>query len=129
MLPTYPSFDTDEELSSLPQKWGDWAGGLEDLMSSLAIADHERKWLMLRFYGGEKLRKLETQLQYDKTDPFGADPAAVPPIPGTPDHYCRLKEALTAHFAPCINKVYARFQFRSTNQGEGELVDTFVTRV
>ena len=25
---------------------------------------------MLRFYGGEKLHKLETQLQYDKNDPF-----------------------------------------------------------
>ena len=38
MLPAYPSFDTDEELSSLPQKWEDWAGGLEDLMSSLDCA-------------------------------------------------------------------------------------------
>ena len=51
-LPTYPVFDTDEELSSLPQKWEDWVSGLEDLMSSLAITDHQRKWSMLRFYGG-----------------------------------------------------------------------------
>ena len=129
MLPSYPVFDTDQELSSLPQKWEDWVSGLEDLMSSLAIIDHQRKWSMLRFYGGEKLRKLETQLAYNKVDPFGADPAAVPPIPGTLDHYRRLKESLTAHFAPCVNEVYSRFRFRSINQDEGESVDTFITRV
>lgn len=129
MLPTYPVFDTDDEISSLPQKWEDWVGGLEDLMSSLVITDHSRKWSMLRFYGGEKLRKLETQLQYDKNDPFGANPAAAPPVAGTPDHYRRLKETLTAHFAPCVNEVYSRFRFRSINQNEGESVDAFITRV
>ena len=129
MLPSYPVFDTDEDLSSLPQKWEDWVGGLEDLVSSLAIADHGRKWSMLRFYGGDKLRKLETQLQYNKADPYGADLAAAPPVAGHEDHYRRLKEALTAHFAPCVNEVYARFRFRSTNQDEGESVDAFITRV
>ena len=103
MLPTYPVFDTEDEISLLPQKWEDWVGGLEDLMASLAIADHSRRWSMLWFYGGEKLRKLETQLHYDKADPYGAGNDAAQ------DHYRRLKEALTAHFAPCVNKVYARF--------------------
>ena len=129
MLPSYPTFDTDQELSSLPQKWEDWVSGLEDLMSSLAIADHQRKWSMLRFYGGEKLRKLETQLAYNKEDPFGANPAAAPPNPGVPDHYRRLKESLSAHFAPCVNEVYSRFRFRSINQDEGESVDAFISRV
>ena len=90
MLPAYPVFNTDEELSSLPQKWEDWVSGLEDLMASLAIVDHQRKWSMLRFYGGEKLRKLETQLTYDKGELFGANPAANPAVAGTPDHYRRL---------------------------------------
>jgi hypothetical protein len=105
MLPSYPVFDTDEELSSLPQKWAKWISGLEDLMSSLAINDHQRMWSMLRFYGGEKLRELETQLAYNKEDPYGADPAAVPPVPGTPNHYRRLKESLTTHFAPCVPSI------------------------
>ena len=100
-LPTYPVFDTDNEISLLPQKWKDWVGGLEDLMSSLAIADHSRKWSMHRFYGGKKLRKLETQLQCNKADPYGAGNDAAK------NHYRRLKEALTAHFAPCVNEVYA----------------------
>ena len=124
-LPAYPVFDTEDDISSLPRKWEQWVGGLEDLISALAVTDHERKWSMLRFYGGDKLRELETQLQYDKNAPFGADPAAVPAVPGHQDHYRRLKEALTAHFAPCVNTVYARFRFRSTNQDEGESVDTF----
>ena len=83
MLPAYPVFDTDDDISSLPQRWEEWVGGLEDLMSSLAVADHERKWSMLRFYGGDKLRKLETQLQYDKRVPFGEDPAANSPVPSS----------------------------------------------
>ena len=126
MLPAYPVFDTDDDISSLPQRWEEWVGGLEDLMSSLAVADHERKWSRLRFYGGDKLHKLETQLQYDKHVPFGEDPAADPPVPGGQDHYRRLKEALIAHFAPCVNEVYARFRFRSTNQDEGESVVSLV---
>ena len=123
MLPTYPVFDTEDEISSLPQKWEDWVGGLEDLMASLAIADHSRRWSMLWFYGGEKLQKLETQLHYDKANPYGAGNDTAQ------DHYRRLKEALTAHFAPCVNEVYARFRFRSINQEEGESFDTFVTGV
>ena len=95
-LPTYPVFDTDDEISSLPQKWEGWVGGLEDLISYLAIMDHSRKWSMLCFYGGEKLRNLETQLQYNKADPYGAGNDAAE------NHYRRLKEALTAHLAPCV---------------------------
>ena len=129
MLPAYPVFDMDDDISSLPQRWEEWVGGLEDLMSSLAVADHERKWSMLRFYGGDKLRKLETQLQYDKRVPFGKDPAADPPVPEEQDHYRRLKEALIMHFAPCVNEVYARFRFCSTNQDEGESGDAFITRI
>ena len=128
-LPAYPVFDTDDDISLLPQKWEEWVGGLEDLISALAVTDHERKWSMLRFYGGDKLRKLETQLQYDKNALVGADPAANPAVPGHQDHYRCLKEALTAHFAPCVNKVYARFHFRSTNQDEGESVDAFISRI
>ena len=64
-LPSYPTFDPDEEISSLPQKWEEWSEGLEDLMSACAITDHERKFSVLKFYGGEKLRKLEKQLNYE----------------------------------------------------------------
>ena len=81
----------------------------------------------MRFYGGEKLRKLEKQLVYDKGRLFGADPNANPAVAGAPDHYRALKEALTAHFAPCINETYARFKFRSITQNEDESIDTFVT--
>ena len=129
VLPSYPPFDPDEEISSLPQKWEEWSDGLEDLMVTCGITDHERKWSTLKFFGGEKLRKLEKQLTYDKTAPFGADPNAQPAVLGTPDSYRRLKEALTAHFAPCVNETYARFQFRSIVQGESESVDTFITRL
>ena len=128
-LPPYPVFDTDDEISALPQKWEEWVGGLEDLMSALGIADHARKWSMLKFYGGEKLRKLEKQLRYDKAAPFGADPSANPAVAGRADHYEQLKAALTAHFAPCVNETYARFKFRSISQEDSESVDTFVTRL
>ena len=126
-LPSYATFDPDEEISSLPQKWEDYYGGLEDLMAACAITDHERRWSTLRFYGGEKLRKLEKQLVYDKGRLFGADPNANPAVAGAPDHYRALKEALTAHFAPCVNETYARFKFRSITQNEDESIDTFVT--
>ena len=128
-LPSYPTFDPDEEISSLPQKWEEWSEGLEDLMSACAITDHERKFSVLKFYGGEKLRKLEKQLNYDKTTLFGADPSANPPVAGALDHYRSLKEAFTAHFAPCINETYARFQFRSICQEESDSIDTFITRL
>ena len=128
-LPSYPTFDPDEEISSLPQKWEEWSEGLEDLMSACAITDHERKFSVLKFYGGEKLRKLEKQLNYDKTTLFGADPNAQPPVVGALDHYRSLKEAFTAHFAPCINETYARFQFRSICQEESDSIDTFITRL
>ena len=128
-LPSYPPFDPDEEISSLPQKWEVWSDGLEDLLAACGITDHQRKWSTLKFYGGEKLRKLEKQLTYNKDTPYGADPAADPPVPGAPDCYRRLKEALTAHFAPCVNETYARFQFRSITQEEGESIDTLVTRL
>ena len=82
---------------------------------------------MLKFYGGEKLRKLEKQLTYDKAARYDADPTAHPPVAGTANHYRRLKEALSAHFAPCVNETYARFRFRSITQDEGESFDTFVT--
>ena len=124
-LPSYPVFDTDDELSSLPQKWEEWVDGLEDLMSALAINDHVRKWSMMKFYGGEKLRKLEKQLQYNKADPY---PAANPAGAATEDHYRRLKEAFTAHFAPCVNETFARFQFRAIVQEDSESVDSFITR-
>ena len=124
-LPSYPAFDTDEETSSLPQRWEEWVDGLENLLAAVNITDHERKWNTLKFYGGEKLRKLEKQLDYDKTLVYGA----AQNIAGTADHYRRLKEALTAHFAPCVNETYARFGFRSITQEEGESVDTFVTRL
>ena len=107
-LPSYPAFDTDEEISSLPQKWEEWVDGLENLLAAVGITDHERKWNTLKFYGGEKLRKLEKQLTYDRTAVYGANADGAG---GTPDHYRRLKEALTAHFAPCINETYARFCF------------------
>ena len=128
-LPSYPPFDPDEEISSLPQKWEEWSDGLEDLMAACGITEHERKWSTLKFFGGEKLRKLEKQLTYDKTVPYGADPNAQPAVAGTPDSYRRLKDALTAHFAPCVNETYARFQFRSIFQGDSESIDTFVTRL
>ena len=128
-LPSYPTFDPDDEVSSLPQKWEEYIGGLEDLMAACAINDHQRKFSVLRFYGGEKLRKLEKQLSYDKDVVFGADPAANPAVPGAPDQYRALKEALTAHFAPCVNETFARFQFRSISQEEGESIDTFTTRL
>ena len=51
-LPPYPPFDTEDEISSLPQKWEEWVDGLEDMMSALAITNHDRKWSMLKFYGG-----------------------------------------------------------------------------
>ena len=92
-LPSYPAFDTDEEISSLPQKWEEWVDGLEDLLAAVNITDHERKWSTLKFYGGEKLRKLEKQLTYDRTAVYGANAGAEPPQAGTPDHYRRLKEA------------------------------------
>ena len=128
-LPPYPVFDTDDEISALPQKWEEWVDGLEDLMSALGITDHARKWSMMKFYGGDKLRKLEKQLAYDKAAPFAADPTANPPVAGRTDHYEQLKAALTAHFAPCVNETYARFKFRGISQDEGESVDTFVTRL
>ena len=128
-LPPYPTFDPDEEISSLPQKWEGWSEGLEDLMSACAITEQDRKFSVLKFLGGEKLRKLEKQLTYDKTTVFGSDPNANPPVAGAPDHYRSLKEALTAHFAPCVNETYARFQFRSFNQEESESVDSFITRL
>ena len=31
MLPAYLVFDTDNDISLLPQKWEEWVGGLEDL--------------------------------------------------------------------------------------------------
>ena len=126
-LPPYPPFDTEDEISSLPQKWEEWVDGLEDMMSALAITDHERKWSMLKFYGGEKLRKLEKQLTYDKDALFGANPDVDPPIRGTANQYKSLKDALSAHFAPCVNETYARFRFRSIMQDESESFDTFVT--
>ena len=128
-LPSYPPFDPDEEITSLPQKWEEWSDGLEDLLAACGITDHQRKWSTLKFYGGEKLRKLEKQLTYNKDTPYGANAAADPPVLGTPDCYRRLKEALTAHFAPCVNETYARFQFRSITQEEGESIDTLVTRL
>ena len=128
-LSPYPPFDTEDEISSLPQKWEEWVDGLEDMMSALAITDHERKWSMLKFYGGEKLRKLEKQLAYDKDARHDANPTADPPVLGTRDHYRSLKNALSAHFAPCVNETYARFRFRSINQEDGESIDTFVTRL
>ena len=128
-LPPYPPFDTEDEISSLPQKWEEWVDGLEDMMSALAITNHDRKWSMLKFYGGEKLRKLEKQLTYDKDERHDANPNADPPILGTRDHYRSLKNALSAHFAPCVNETYARFRFRSINQEDGESIDTFVTRL
>ena len=124
-LPTYPPFDPDEEISSLPQKWEDWTSGLDDLLAACAITGHERKFSVLKFYGGEKLRKLEKQLTYDRTVRFGANPNANPAVVGEPDHYRALKEALTAHFAPCVNETYARFKFRSISQDEGVSTDTF----
>ena len=128
-LPPYPAFDTEDDISALPQKWEEWVDGLEDLMSALAITDHARKWSMMKYYGGDKLRKLEKQLLYDKTALFGADPAAVPAVVGRTDHYANLKVAFTAHFAPCVNETYARFKFRGISQEEGESIDTFVTRL
>ena len=97
-------------------------------MSAFAITDHARKWSMMKYYRGDKLRKLEKQLQYDKTATIGADPAAVSPVAGRTDHYERLKTAFTDHFAPCVNETYARFKFRNISQDEGESVDTFVKR-
>ena len=128
-IPSYPPFDPDDEISSLPQKFEEWSDGLEDLMATCGITDHQRKWSTLKFFGGDKLRKVEKQLTYDKDAPYGADPTAQPAVPGTVDNYKRLKEALTAHFAPCVNETYARFQFRSITQEEGESTDTFVTRL
>ena len=110
-IPSYPPFDPDDEISSLPQKFEEWSDGLEDLMATCGITDHQRKWSTLKFFGGEKLRKVEKQLTYDKDAPYGADPAAQPPVVGTVNNYKRLKEALTARFAPCVNETYARFQF------------------
>ena len=124
-LPPYPSFDTEDDISALPQKWEEWVDGLEDMMAALAVTDHARKWSMLKFYGGDKIRKLEKQLAYDKAALFGADAAGAG---GRTDHYAQLKTALTNHFAPCVNETFARFQFRSISQDENESIDTFITR-
>ena len=125
-LPPYPSFNTEDDISALPQKWEEWVDGLEDMMATLAITDHARKWSMLKFYGGEKVRKLEKQLAYDKAALFGADAAAGGA--GRTDHYAQLKKALTDHFAPCVNETFARFQFRSISHDANESIDTFITR-
>ena len=60
LLP-YQFFDTEDDISALSQ-WEEWVDGLEDMMSALAIMDHARKWSMMKFNGGDKLRKLEKQL-------------------------------------------------------------------
>ena len=106
-LPAYAPFDTDAELSSLPQKWDEWIQGLEILLIAVDITDHDRKWATLQFYGGEKILKVVQPLNYDKEAVYDANPNGNPPVAGTPNHYRRLKEALTAHFAPCINETYA----------------------
>ena len=135
-LPPYPVFDTDADAASLPQKWEEWIDGLEALLSAVDITDHQRKWSTLKFYGGEKLRKLEKQLDYDKTVPYDAEAGTRSSVRGTPgqcaseqgasmhdtptqgtqDHYRRLKEALTEHFSPRVNETFDRFCFRSMTQ-------------
>ena len=93
--------------------------GLETMMIALDIDNHKRKWALMLHYGGEKMRTLEKQIDYDKTAKF--DEAE--------DNYRCLKEALTTHFAPSKNTTYASFLFHSMMQEEGELIDSYVTRL
>ena len=122
-IPTYPSFETDIDAASKPELWNQWIDGLEALMDAMGGVDHSRKWSMLRHYGGAELRNVEKQLDYDKTTPYGVGDAAVV------DHYRRLKEALTTHFAPTQNITYANFVFGEMVQEDGEDIDCYVTRL
>ena len=122
-IPTYPSFETDIDAASKPELWNQWIDGLEALMDAMGGVDHSRKWSMLRHYGGAELRNVEKQLDYDKTTPYGVGDAEVV------DHYRRLKEALTTHFAPTQNITYANFLFGEMVQEDGEDIDCYVTRL
>ena len=118
VIPGYESFDPDEEASALPQKWDEWLDGLETLFMGQALTD-QQKWALLRYYGGAKLRNLERQLDYDKTQKYDE----------VEDHYRRLKEALTAHFAPSKNTTYEEYTFNCMTQEDSETIDAYVTRL
>ena len=123
MLPSsleFPPFDTDEDPSSIPQRWEDWLHSLETMLLAMAITDHARKWALLLHYAGRKVQTVEKQLTYDKSEAYD---------PGGADHFRRLKEALNNHFAPAENIAYATHIFHSLKQDEGEPIDSYATRL
>ena len=121
-MPAYEPFDPEDDPSTLPDKWDVWVHGLENLFEAMAITDHKRRRAMLLMYGGAKMRTTERQLEY-KAELYGTAPNQ------TENHYERLKEAFTKHFAPSKNATYACYELQKIVQEESEDILTFVTRL
>ena len=105
------------------QHWADWVENLNDYFSAAAITDADQKLSILKYCGGEDLRRIYKTLK----DTIVLQTTKNPPR--QIDVFTASLTVLNKRFSPKENLTFERSKFRSIVQKDGESALSFVTRL
>ena len=107
-----PFYISENEASSLSQRWSKWRRGFEIYIIASAVTDNTQRKALLLHFAGEQVQEL-----------FGT----------FPDHnkftYDESLQVLNDYFEPKKNLIYERYLFKSCKQSMNESTDQYATRL
>ena len=120
-IPNLPPFIPDDDTTSVAQRWKRWSDRFDNLMTAMNITDNNRKKALLLHLAGESV--------YDVFQGLIVPDVAEDADPAEDNVYLRAKRALDAHFDPQRNTEFEVYNFRKTQQMQGELIDSYHSRL
>jgi len=120
-IPNLPPFIPDDDPTSVAQRWKRWSYRFDNLMTAMNVTDNNRKKALLLHLAGEAV--------YDVFQGLIVPAVAEDADPVEDNVYLRAKRALDAHFDPQRNTEFEVYNFRKTQQMQGELIDSYHSRL
>ncbi|KAK3752856.1 hypothetical protein QZH41_000328 [Actinostola sp. cb2023] len=115
-LPTFPSFNLDDDLGAPGPRWRKYVARFRNLLVALNIESKPRQRALLLHYVGEQVNDIfETLPNTDAGEDENPLDKAI--------------DALTAYFEPKKNLAYEEYQFRQTKQIAGDSISAYHTRL
>ena len=112
VLPDFPPFDINLELTALGVHWKKWIQRLKNLFLAMDVKDTKRQKALLLHYGGSDSSDIYYTLQSEDDIEFN-----------------HVKVKLDAYFEPKVDVTFETYTFRQLSQDEDESIDKFVTRL
>ena len=120
-LPEFPSFDLNNEPTSLGQHWKEYLARFGNLLVALDISQPQQKRALLLHYAGTAVQDVFETLPCLKSDDQQEEEEQ--------EEYTEAVNRLNTHFNPRKNVEYEVYVFRQARQQPGETLDQFQTRL